>query len=154
MKLVDSKMIDQGFLDAHEVADRHQRKIHAIGLAGRRIRGSRPRRRHHGVVGVDVDQRVAGENEIFVGVDRLAGTDDRVPITGQRIALPIFARRMARAGEEMADQYGVGSLRVQRAVAFPADAHVADRLARDNRQDGQFEDFLVDEHGWPYRADR
>jgi hypothetical protein len=75
-------MVDQQLLRLDHVADGDDREMQAVGLAGRRI----------DFLGADgahaAAQEVRADDEILVGVERLAGTDDIVPpaaLFGQRV---------------------------------------------------------------------
>src|SRR6201984_3246758 len=100
--MADAEMVEQSFLRGDDVADCDVRKIGAIGLAGLRVDaagiGRAKGRAEH----------VRGDDEQFVGVDRLAWPDQAVP----RARL-VAVRRVA-AGEMVA---GSVAVRAQDGVA-------------------------------------
>ena len=120
-------------------------KAHAIGFAGRRIdaRGSGGDDVRH--VDVEVHQRVGGQDVVFVGVDRLAGADDRIPIARHRIVGGVFSECVAGARKEMRDQDGVRLVGVQRSRRLPADLDVLDVLTSNRRVARQLEGLLLDD---------
>ena len=144
-ELVDPKTLDQGLLDIDEIADGHDREIERVRLAGIGIDRGRACGRGLGVACVEVHQRVGGEDEILVGINRLAGADDRVPVAGSGIGGGIFAGGVRIGREEMADQDRVGFVGVERAVALPADLDVLQRAPALRGVARQREDFLLDQ---------
>jgi hypothetical protein len=81
-------MVDQHRLRAHHVADGDDRKVEAIGLAGRRIGRGRAGRAHAAA------EHVGADDEEAVGVDRPAGADHRSPTS--RLAGDGIRRRWRR----------------------------------------------------------
>jgi len=77
---------------------------------------------------IQVDQRICAHHEIFVGVDRLARADDRVPVAGSLVVGLVAAGGVRGAGEN-ADEHGVVAGGVELAVGLVADPQVLDRLA-------------------------
>jgi hypothetical protein len=145
LELADAEALDQRLLDVDEILDADHRKAHGVGLAGVGVDARGPGGDHVGRVDVEVDQRVRGEHVVFVGVDRLAGADDRVPIAGGLVARRIFAERVAGAAEEVRDQNRVRLVGIERPRRLPADFHALDRGARHGRVARQFEGLLLDE---------
>jgi hypothetical protein len=150
VQLLDAEAVDEFFLHLDEVADGDDGEAVwigfaqiAIGLAGIGIDGSRPRRRDGGIGGAQVHQRVRREHEILIGIDRLAGADDGIPVAGGLVALGIFAGGMTSAGEEVADEDRVRLVGIERAVAFPTDFHALEGAARLRRERRQIEHLLL-----------
>ena len=75
-------------------------------------------------MGVEIDQAVDRDDEITLGVDCLAGTDDRVPIAGLRIVRRIASGGMAGAGKIMRDEDGVLAFRIELSVPLETDLDV------------------------------
>ena len=101
---VDAEMVEQHRLRAHHVADGDDRKIEAPRLAGLRIGRGRPGRAHAAA------DHVRADDEIALGVDRLAGADHGLPparLAGDRM----HVGDMLVAGQRVADQDGVAALR-------------------------------------------
>ena len=81
-------------------------------------------------------QDVRADDEVAVGVDRLAGPDDDVPPAG--IVVGVVPGDVRIAGEGVADQHGVVALRVEPAVGLVGHGHLGqppaqlqlERLAR------------------------
>ena len=111
---VDAKIVEQHRLRAHHVADGDDGKVEAPRLAGLGIGRGRAGRAHAAA------DHVRADDEIALGVDRLAGTDHGFPpagLAGHRID----ARDMLIAGERVTDQHGIGALGVERAVGLVGD---------------------------------
>ena len=111
---VDAEMVEQHRLRAHHVADGDDRKFETVGLAGLRIDRGRPGRAHAAA------DHVGADDEIALGVDRLAGTDHGFPpavLPGHRM----HARDMLVAGQRMADQDGVAALGIEPAIGLVGD---------------------------------
>ena len=75
MKFADAQMIDERFLHGDEIADRYQRKIEAVRPASVWVDACRARGDDMWIVRIEIDQRVGREDEITVGIDRLARAD-------------------------------------------------------------------------------
>ncbi len=110
-QLVDAEMVDQQLLRLDHVADGDDREMQPVGLAGRRI----------DLLGADgahaAAQEVRADDEIFVGVERLARPDDIVPpaaLPGQRVD----AGEELIAGQGMAHQDGVGFIAIEPAIGL------------------------------------
>ena len=111
---VDAEMVEQHRLRAHHVADGDDGKFEAPGLAGPGIGRGRAGRAHAAA------EHVRADDEIAVGVDRLAGADHGLPpagLAGDRM----HVGDMLVAGERVADQDGVAALGVERAVGLVGD---------------------------------
>jgi hypothetical protein len=85
--------------DPDEVLDADYRKAQAVRFAGIWIdtRGSGGHHIRH--LGVDVHQSIRRKYVVLVGVNRLAGADDRIPITGSLIGGRVLPECMAGARE-------------------------------------------------------
>src|SRR5690348_14592018 len=107
-------MIKQHGLRTHHVADGDNRKVEAPGLAGFRISGGRTGRAHAG------SNHVRADYKITVRVDRFAGPNHGLPPTsflGDRMK----ARNVLVARKCVADQYRVGTVRIELAVSLVSD---------------------------------
>ena len=134
--------VDQRLLHPHEILDAHDREGHAIGLAGIRIDCRRARGYDIGRLSIEIDQRVRREYVILAGINRLAGTDDPVPIAGAGIACGILAESMRGAGEKVRDQDGIRFVGIERAGRLPPDPHILDGGASDGLIGWQREGLL------------
>ena len=143
---LDAEALDERLLQRDEILDRDHREAHAVAAAGLRIDRRRAGRDDVRIAGVEVDERVRRQDEELVGVDRLAGPDDRVPVARQRIVRGIAPGGMARRREIMRDQDGVRPVAVQPAVALPADPDVPQERPASGRVARQLEHLLLDEH--------
>ena len=107
-------MVDEQGLRADHVADRHHWHAEPKELACRRIGGSRSRGAQAAA------EHIRADDEIAVGVDRLARTDHDFPPAG-------LARQwmgigdMLVAGQRMADQNSVGFVGIERAIGLIGD---------------------------------
>ena len=122
-KRVDPEMVDQHGLRPHHVADRHDRKVEAVGPAGRRIERRGPGRPHAAA------DDIGRDHEIAVGIDRLARPDHGLPpagLAGDRMIIG----DMLIAGQRMTDEDRVGFRGVERAVGLIGDRQGAQRAAR------------------------
>ena len=111
---VDAKLVEQHRLGTHHVANGNDREIEAPRLAGLRIGRSRTGRAHAAA------DHVGADDEVTLGVDRLAGTDHRLPpagFSGHRIG----ACNVMVAGQRVAEQYCVAAVGVERAVGLVGD---------------------------------
>ena len=111
---LDAEMVEQHGLRPHHVADGDDGKFQPPGLAGGGIGGGRAGRAHA------TADHVAADDEIAVGVDRLAGTDQGLPpalLAGDRMDVG----DVLVAGEGMADEHGIGTRGVERAVGLVGD---------------------------------
>ena len=146
MQPADAEAFHQSLLDIDEIADADDREVHAPGLAGVGVHGRRSG--GDGAAGhVEVHQRVGGEDEVLVGVDRLARADDPVPVARRLVLRLVLAEGVAVAGEEMRDQDGIGAVGVELARGLPADLHALDRPAAERRVARHLEDLLLDDEG-------
>jgi len=104
---LDAEVVEQRLLDLDEVADGHDREAQAVGLARVGVEARRTGRDRIRVLGVQVHQGVGAEDEVAVGVERLAGADDRVPVAGLGVLRPVPARGVRVGAEEVGDEDGV-----------------------------------------------
>ena len=118
-QLVDAEMLDQQLLRPHHVADGDHREGQAIGQAGRRVGVLRP------AAAQAAAQHVGADDEIAVGVDRLAGADQHLPPAGLAGDGMGLGHEMV-AGQGVADHDGVRAVGVQRAVGLVGDLEAAD----------------------------
>ena len=113
-QLVNAEMVHQHGLGAHHVGNGHHRQVEPPGLARFRIdRGGT------GAAHAAADH-IRADDEIAVGIDRLAGTDHGLPpagLAGDRMHIGHVL--VARQG--MADQHRIGLRRVQRSVGLVGD---------------------------------
>ena len=79
-KLLDTEAVDQGFFDPDEILDADDGKAHPVGLASVGVDACRSGGDDVGHISVEIDERVGGQHEIFVGIDGLARANDRIPI--------------------------------------------------------------------------
>src|SRR4029450_10214945 len=82
--------------------------------------------------------------EVFIGVDRAARTDDRIPVASRRVRRRVLARRVRGPGENMWNEDRVVACGIELAVGLVADAEVLDRLAADSRIRRQGEHLFFD----------
>ena len=107
----DAQVIEQCRLGAHHVAHGHHRKAQVPRLAGRRIAGERAGRAHAAAQHIDAD------DEVVRRIEHLARPDQALPpafLAGHRM---LFGHELVE-GQGMADQDGVGLLRIERAVGL------------------------------------
>ena len=122
-QLVDAEVIDQAHLRIDHVADGDDGEVEAVGLARARVDRGGPRRAHAAA------EDVGADDEEAVGVDRLAGADERRPpagLAGHRV----LARDVLVARQRVADEDGVGLVGVERAVGLVGDARTARATGR------------------------
>ena len=86
---LDAELVEERALRPHHVGDGDDGKIRPVGLAGRRIDGRRPGRP------AAPSEEVRGDDEVAIGVERLAGADHAVPP-----AEPLVARTVTIFGAE------------------------------------------------------
>ena len=111
---VDAEAIDQHGLRAHHVGKGDDRKIQPPHLAGGGIGRGRAGRAHAAA------DHVRADDEIFVGIERTAGTDHGLPPAGlARHRMHIGD--MLIAGQRMADQNGVGPVGIEFAIGLVGD---------------------------------
>ena len=144
-ELGDPEALDQRLLDPDEIFDADHGKAHAIGLSGIRIDTRRSSGHDIGHIDVEIDQRVRRKHEVFVGIDGLARTNDRVPIAGGFVVARIFAKGVAVAGKEVRDQDRIRFIGIERACRLPADLDRFDRLAGSGGVARQREGLLLDD---------
>ncbi len=115
---LDAEMLDQPFLCPDDVADGDRREVDPPGtLATVVAQAQRPGAAHAAA------EHVGADDEQPVGIERPARADDRLPpprLAGDGMALG----DILVAGQRVADQNGVGSPGVERAVGSISD-HIA-----------------------------
>ena len=118
---LDAEPVDEHRLGAHHVAHRDHRQVEPVRPVGRRI----GRGRSGGAEAAADD--VGADDEIAVGVDRLAGADHDVPpagLAGHRIDVG----DVLVAGQRVADQDRVLAVAVERAVGLITDLQEIDAV--------------------------
>ena len=70
---LDPELVEERALGSHHVRDGDHREVRAVRPAGRRVERRRPRRP------AAAAEQVRGDDEVAVGVERLAGADHPVP---------------------------------------------------------------------------
>ena len=143
MQALDTEIIQQGLLHIDEVANGHQREVGAPGLAGVGVVTGRAGGGDSGVAGVEVDQGVRRHDVIAVGVERLAGADDGIPVA-RGLFTVIAAGGVTGAGEEVGDQDGVIACLVELAIGLPADSDRGDGVTADGGVAWHLEDLFGD----------
>ncbi len=126
-QVADAEPIEQHRLGADHVADGHQGEVEPVGPARRRVDGGRTRRAHAGADDVGADDEVA------VGVDGLARPHQGLPpaaLTRHRMGVG----EVLVAGQRVADQDGVGAVRVEGAGRPVGDLEGGELHARIHRQ--------------------
>ena len=119
---LDAERVDQHGLRPHHVADGDERQVEPIGAPGGRIERGRPGAAHAAADDVRAD------DEIMIGVDRLAGPDHRLPPAG-------FAGDRMDVGDvlvarqRVADEDGIAARGVQRPVGLIGDGERRERAA-------------------------
>ena len=136
----DAELIDQHFLQPHHVANGDHRKRHGIRAAGGGIDGGRS-----GGAPASA-QHVGADDEILVGVERLAGADHVVP-PARLAGFVTDAGRVRVAGEGVQDQDGVALARVQLAVGFVGYFDRRERGAAIEGNRVKADDMGLDNHG-------
>ena len=119
---VDLELVEQHRLSPHHVAYGDDGKFQAPRLAGLRVGRGRAARAHAGA------DHVRADDEVALGVDRLAGTDHGLPpagLAGHRIG----TCHVLVAGQRMADQHRVAAGGVERAVGLVGDLERRQRHA-------------------------
>ena len=89
--LLDAEGLGERRFDIDLIADRRDREPRAVRFAGRGVDRRRPGR------ALAAADDVRAHDEVLVGVDRAAGTDERVPPPEQRVARFDPASRVAVA---------------------------------------------------------
>ena len=111
---LDLEPVEQHGLRAHHVGNGDDGKVQPPGLAGGRIGRGRAGRAHA------TADHVRTDDEVFVGVERPAGTDHDFPpagLAGQRMHVgDVLIQR-----QRVADQDGVGAIGVQLAIGLIGD---------------------------------
>ncbi len=108
---LDAEIIEQHRLGADHVAHSNDRKVETPRHSGCRIGRSRPGTAHAAADDIGAD------NEIALGVDRLAGPDHGLPPTrlaGHRMIVD----GVLVAGQRMANQYRIAACGIERAVGL------------------------------------
>ena len=110
----DPQPVEQHGLRADHVGNGDERKIQPPGLAGGRIGRGRTGRSHAAA------DHIRTDDEVFVGIERTAGTDHDFPpagLAGQRMRIG----DVLIEGQRVADQNGVGAVGVQFAIGLIGD---------------------------------
>ena len=110
---LDSKLVQERTLGSHHVRDGDHREVRAVRLSRRRVERRRSRRP------AAAAEQVRGDDEVPVGVERLAGADHPVPpaepLTGRAVAVvgpePVAGALRRRLGRE-AGRVGITAERV------------------------------------------
>ena len=111
-ELADAEQVGQPRLRFHPVLHRHHRKAGTILFAGS---GVDARRAGRAMTAAEV---VQPDNEELVGIHRLAGTDHVVPPPDVLFIVRVITGDVMMPRQRVADEDGVGPLRVQRAICF------------------------------------
>ena len=113
-QFLDAQRVEQHRLGPHHVADGDQRKVEAIGLAGRGIDFGRAGRAHAAADDIGADDEEA------VGIDGLARSHHGRP-PARLAGDGMVAGDELVAGQGMADQDGVALGRIERAIGHIGD---------------------------------
>src|SRR5271166_4047752 len=119
---MDAEVLNQPLLRTHHITDGDRREIRApwlvsLGAVGVLAIAEGPGATHAAA------QDIRTDDEKAVRIDRTAGADDRLPparLVGDRVRL----RDILVPGQRMANEYRVGTVRVQGAVGT-----ISDRMA-------------------------
>ena len=110
-QLVDAEMVDEAHLRIHHVADGDDGEIQPVWLACVRVDRCRTGRAHAAA------ENVWADDEVAVGIDRLAGADKRRPPT-RLLGYGVLAGDVLVAGQGMADEDGVRLGGIERAIGL------------------------------------
>src|SRR5438874_2483158 len=141
-EMLDPERVEQRLLRGYDVADADRRKIRTVRFAGWRVEARRICRAKGRA------QHIRGDDEQFIGIDRLAGTDQPVPRARLVAIGRIAAGGMMTPGIAMRNQNGVApavwSIRGREtAIGFVDDCRLGhDRAVRD-REIAQREKLVV-----------
>ncbi len=120
---IDAEVVGQRRLGAHPVADGHHREPRRVRTP---VVGMRRRRSGRALT---TAEHVGAHDEVAIGVERLAGTDQAVPPAGARMAVGQRSGSMAVAGEGMTHEHGVAPVGIERAPGLVRDRDVAQGAA-------------------------
>ena len=152
-------MVEEHRLRPNHVADRHQGEIEPVGAAGLGVDRGRAGRAHARANDVRADDEVA------VGIHRLAGADQGLPpagLAGERVSV----REMLVAGQGVADQHRVRAVGIEGAGGLVGDlegreAHARIRQERPVGSEARHGALRIeglrrlrDERGGPFRGVR
>ena len=120
---LDAEAVEEHRLRAHHVADGDHRQVEAIGLVGRRIGRGRTGRAHAAADDVGADDEVA------VGVDRLAGADHHDPTSPACRSPGGCWRQCWSPVSAWQIEDGVGAVAVELAVGLVGDLQIVETVA-------------------------
>jgi hypothetical protein len=118
-ELVDLQMLDQELLGPHHIGDGDDGKTEAVGPSRGGVGVTGPGGAHAAA------QHIAADDEIALGIERLAGADHLLPPAGPP-GDRILADQELVPGQRMAGQDGIGACRVQLAIGLKGDGEGAE----------------------------
>ena len=136
----NAQMIDQHLLQPHHVANGDYRKRHGIRTTRGGVDGRGSRR------AAATAQHIRTDDEILVGVERLARPDHVVP-PARLAGFRTDAGGMRIAGKRVQDQDGIALLRVQRAIRLVGHLHRRQRGAAIQGNGVEPDDMGLNNHG-------
>ena len=117
------EVVDEQSLGLDHVGDGDHGERQPVGLAGARVD-----RRRAGAAAAAADD-VRADDEVLVGVERLAGADGFVPPAGLRVARGVLPGDVRVAGQRVENQDRVALVRVELAVGFVGERDRPERRA-------------------------